>query len=76
MLQTNVVDINDPRLMLALEEFGEWMGKYNLTIRELMAVFASFLAFAAVDSGEPANFMKDFLDLLRISLKENGAIKV
>ena len=53
----------------ALEDLGDWLGKHALTMHEAMNIFSSFLAYSAIDSGDPAHFMKRLTGMLMFHLE-------
>ena len=62
---------SDRKNKQALDELSDWMGKHELTLHEMMDIFASFMAFAAVRSGDPAHFMKELTRLLIMHLTKH-----
>lgn len=64
-------DPEDKRIKKALDELGEWMGNHNLTVLEVMDIFASFMVFASIKSGDPGHFMKEFTKLLLMHLTKH-----
>jgi hypothetical protein len=55
----------------ALDDLGVWLGKHTLTLYDMMNIFSSFMAFAAVNSGDPAEFMKRLTGMLMFHLKKH-----
>jgi hypothetical protein len=66
-------DPTTPKNQKALDETSEWMGRHELTIHEVMDMFASFMVFASIQSGDPGHFMKELTRLLLMHLTKHEA---